>query len=445
MASGQSQSRVLFFNRILVVVVLFVISTVDRLAIADNPPTPTQRLLNKLKLLNRVKVKNANDHRFDEAWLQTLKDVVDQGPDAVPDLIVELDQTADGMMRSCLGFLCRAIGDQRTVPSLIRAFPKTLADSYSEWIVRSSKPPLVEFARSNNADLRRGGKEIPLHRSAREIGTAIRKLTDYPWNESDNELFAIYFVEAAHQKRLKRELFQRTARTWAEWWERKWDSHVQDEAYSKVHLSLLEQESDIEPPSIEGHFRTGGGGFSNALLQPVESHDSRIVLFDLDVDRFGSVPKKWRDLKASDPNDESFLRWAADEGYDLIGSKVETADGHKIAALRSIGMQAWELKRERWKMTSEDLTIDSLMDEGIEENEILLHRNVETGEYDPKSPATFLVITRDGTVGLLFVGVEIRNDRQKLGFFVGGDNELKSSGPLKGRRFAFTELRPKEE
>ena len=95
-------------------------------------------------------------------------------------------------------------------------------------------------------------------------------------------------------------------------------------------------------------------------------------------------------------------------------------------------------------MHSDNVTVDSLIEEGIEADDILMHRDVDTGEYDAKSPATFLVITREGTIGLLFVGVEVRNDRQKLGIFFGGDNELQRSGCLKGRRFAFTELQPKD-
>ena len=48
-----------------------------------------------------------NDHYFDP-WLRTIKDIVDLGPAAVPELLEELDATEDPWMLQLLGFALRA-------------------------------------------------------------------------------------------------------------------------------------------------------------------------------------------------------------------------------------------------------------------------------------------------------------------------------------------------
>ncbi len=104
------------------------------------PDTPTGRLLDKLA------DQNAGSARYQDAWLRTLKAIVDLGPEAVPELIAELDATSDEMMLRCCGFTLRAIGDRRAMPALIRAIPKTLVPASSDMGLLAEDEALAKWA-----------------------------------------------------------------------------------------------------------------------------------------------------------------------------------------------------------------------------------------------------------------------------------------------------------
>ena len=107
-------------------------------------------------------------------------------------------------------------------------------------------------------------------------------------------------------------------------------------------------------------------------------------------------------------------------------------------AIRPIGLRAWELGAERWKMSSSDITLEALEAEGTLARDLLLHFDRASGSYDPQATATFLYVTREGTPGLLFVGVAVKDTNVKLGEPATGDHERKTSHFFKGRRFGWT-------
>ena len=74
--------------------------------------TPTGKLLTKLEDMNRSLL------HLKEPWARLMRDLINLGPNAVPELIAELDATNDERMLQCLGFSLRAIGDKRAVPAL---------------------------------------------------------------------------------------------------------------------------------------------------------------------------------------------------------------------------------------------------------------------------------------------------------------------------------------
>lgn len=57
---------------------------------------------------------------FKEPWAELIGELVDQGSDAVPELIAELDQSDDDRMLRCLGFTLRALGDYELNPIGLR-------------------------------------------------------------------------------------------------------------------------------------------------------------------------------------------------------------------------------------------------------------------------------------------------------------------------------------
>jgi hypothetical protein len=167
---------------------------------------------------------------------------------------------------------------------------------------------------------------------------------------------------------------------------------------------------------------------------------SRTVFLDLDIGRASALPEKWKNEPDLSKHQNAILKWASDEGFDLMGTEYEAKDSKRVFALRSIGMRAWELGDHRWKHTFDDITLGELESEGLPTGELLLHRDPDTTEFDPLATATFLYMTKEGTPGLLYVGVEVQDDSQKPGGIAQGDLEHDPVGFEKGRRFGFSYL-----
>ena len=389
------------------------------------------------QLLDKLREQNAGNDRNSEAWCRTLNDIADLGSDAVPEIIQELDSTDDQMMLRCLGFILRAIGDKRAIPSLIRAIPKTLLPPGSDMGLTVDDPELLKFAQANDLNPTNRANEYGFGRPVREICGALHKLTGKEFGEE--ELFGVFFVGPASQQQRKHVCFQRLAETWAEWWEQKWMDYIQDNDYSKVHLPKREDEGPILPPSADSHFKTGGGG-SNWILESYQNPKAKIVFYDFDVGRAAALPEKWRNASDIESHLDEIVFWAMREGFDLMGTEYETSEGRKIFALRSIGLRAWELGKEQWKSNFTDITLKDLQAEGRPAETLLFHYDEATKSIAPLETASFLFITRHGTPGLLYVGIEVQDDSLKPGGFAMGDNELNPVAFYKGRRFGFTLL-----
>ncbi len=87
-------------------------------------------------------------------------------------------------------------------------------------------------------------------------------------------------------------------------------------------------------------------------------------------------------------------------------------------------------------MESQNVTVEALQGEGTPARELLLPFDRETGAYAPVSTASFGFTTREGTPGLLFVGIEVQDTNVKSGPLQ-GDNERNPSHFFKGRRFGW--------
>jgi hypothetical protein len=389
------------------------------------------------ELLDLLNKQNASNDHFNDSWLETLKEIADLGPTAVPELIEELDATEDNMMMRCLGFSLRAIGDKRAIPALIRAIPKTLLPPGSDMGLSTNDEELLEFAQKFDLDEKNVANDYGFGRPVREICGALQTLTGKKFEEG--ELFHVFQGGLPSQRRLRQKLFHQTAAKWAVWWEQNWPGYVQDEKFAKVNLVTFNDEESIEPIAPDTHFRTTGGG-SNWILESMFNPKARTVFYDLDIGRVAALPEKWRKDKDVKSHLEEILFWAAREGFDLMGTEDELPSGQRIFALKSIGLQVWELPEERWKMSSQDVTLEELKAEGRPADNMLYHYNPAIKMNEPLETASFLYITKHGTPGLLFVGIEVQDDSLKPGGISTGDNEMNPVAFNKGRRFGFTEF-----
>ncbi len=403
---------------------------------ASTKPATRQRAATPTgKLLDQLEEQNAGNVRFQDPWCQTLKEIVDLGPAAVPELIEELNATNSDMMLRCLGFALRAINDKRAVPALIRAIPKTLLPAGSDMGCRAEDPVLVKFMQQHDLDNNNEKNEYGFGRPVREVFGALQKLTGQEFDEE--QLFSVFHDGFASQQRAQRELFWRSAKKWSDWWEQHWSEHLQEAEYSRVNLPVAVTEA-IELPNLRMHFKTRES-HGNWMLESVFDPKAKRAFLDLDTGRVAGLPDKWRNAKTLDTQLDDSTAWAAREGFDMFGTEYDSPrDGQRYFALRSIGLRAWELGKDRWKMQPADVTLEALQAEGTPVDGLLLHYDRKAESFDPKETATFLYITREGTPGLLFVGIEVQDVRWKPGGISTRDHELNPVGFFKGRRFGWT-------
>ena len=179
-------------------------------------------------------------HTVDECelWCTLMQELVAIGPDAVPQLCEELDHTtADRSIRR-LAFALRAIGDPRAVPALVRAIPRTLCPSSSDYGLIVNDFGLTEFMQKNDMSAgskkRLGGNYFDLGRPPRELFATLEKLTNQKFD--DDDIFGISLSDDPRRQVLQRRLYLRTALRWQTWWEANWRGLTNDGAYQTVGL-----------------------------------------------------------------------------------------------------------------------------------------------------------------------------------------------------------------
>ncbi len=393
-------------------------------------------------LLDQLEQQNSGKERFNDPWLFTLQQLADLGAEAVPELCKELDETDSDIMMRCMGLVLRAIDDKRAVPALIRAIPKTLLRPGSDMGVRVEDKGLEKFAHTHDLDESNEAGMYSFGRPVREIMRTLQKLTGHQLD--DDQLFHIFLNGNEQQIAMRQKLFERHAIKWATWWEANAPELGVPVDYQKVNLPQIEEVVTVAAMQLDVPYKVTGGG-SNWILESALNPKSNTVFYDFDTGRVSKLPEQWRDtLPSRDATDSELAKlpqdeidkWAIEEGFDMMGTELPAADGEeRVYALRLIGAQAWQVKDERWKTQPGRITLQELIDEGREAHEFLFHEGPNL--IDRQKPASFLIITGDGTPALVFLGIQVLDDSLKPGGVANGDNELNPIAFRKGRRFAF--------
>lgn len=191
------------------------------------------------RLLDKFERQSIGNERFRDPWLRTIKEIVDLGPAAVPDLIDELDATDDPWILQLMGFTLRAIKDRRAVPALIRAIPKTLPPLEPEknvvlslsdmemlrspattvMVSLTRDPALAAFANASQVSPNGEISGYMYYGPVREICAALTKLTgarngeEQLFDSADREYTSLFEMPA------KQQAFHRVTNNWADWWQ----------------------------------------------------------------------------------------------------------------------------------------------------------------------------------------------------------------------------------
>lgn len=374
-----------------------------------------------------------------------LRDIVNLGPAAVPELIDELDTTQDERMMRSLGFVLRAIGDKRAVPALVRALPKTCLTPSNDYGDRVEDAELMAFMRKHDTDEEDRQTDIfYFSRPVREIGGALQKLTGQKHKE--DELCFVFLNGSDHQQRQQRRLYQRTAERWATWWEANWKDQGVDEAYSKVNL-YVRKDLENAKPFPHGPHAKFAEPMSAMILQSVRAPKEEaipplgtLVFLDLDTNRIGSLPEQLRSAPGEAEKTDEIAAWAADEGFDVMGTEY-SVPGEKQPhyVIRSLGLTAWRIKTELWDTIEKELARPELPALDSPAAGLLARYDEAKGQYVPQEFATFLFITREGGSGALFIGAEATDTRIVPGTPAPPprEDERSTLGFIKGRKLSY--------
>ncbi len=358
-------------------------------SLPEKPSERTTGILLEFRKLN---------HTVDETelWCTLMRELVAIGPDAVPQLCAELDRAGEDRMLRRLGFALRAIGDPRAVPALIRALPKTLLPSSSDYGLQVEDRDLMAFMKKHDLE-NGGGRLFNFGRPVREICGALNKLTGQ--TADDAELFGISRSEDPRRQVLQRRVYQRKAQRWQTWWEMHWREMTDDAAYQLVKLTVEDEALPPAPKSLGPRARLDDGVIGDTLSPAIQGGQHARHFCDLDT---GFRPK-W---PAQIPKDESLFDekqladWAAESGVDLMCTTHRSEDGTEIYVLRAFGMKVWEIS-QRDLRNIDKLIAGGNLPEGREVAELLMHYDSETKQYVPDANAAFIFVTRDGSLGLI--------------------------------------------
>jgi hypothetical protein len=365
-----------------------------RRVLASLPEQQTERVARIIEEFRKL------SHTVDETevWSLLMRDLVGIGAEAVPQLCAELDRTTEQRTLRRLGFALRAIGDPRAVPALIRAIPRTLLPSSSDYGLLVADAGLLAFMQEHDLRDDGGGRYFGFGRPVREIFGALSKLTGQ--NFSDDALYAISLSEDPRRAVLQRRLYVRQARRWQEWWEANWQEFTDEAEYAVVNLATVEEPLPPAPAGLGPDARTQGV-VSGMVLSPA-SERGRYVDYFLDLDT-GLQPPWPDDIPQSEASFEQgeLSSWAAENGVDLMCVTRESEDGSVAYVLRGFDLKVWEISA-RDVRNLERLVAEGVLPEGRAAGELLLHHDPDSGREVAQN-AAFLYVTREGNRGVIEV------------------------------------------
>jgi hypothetical protein len=394
------------------------------------PRTPSDRvtqILLEFRKLNRTVDET-------ELWCLLMRELVAVGRDAVPQLCNELDRTSDDRTLRRLAFAMRAIGDARAVPALIRAIPKSLLPSSSDYGLIVGDNELTDFMQAHDLNQGRGGTYFDLVRPVREIFGALHGLTRQSFD--DAELFSISLSEDPRRQVLQRRIFRRQAQRWQTWWEANWRNVTDDATFQEVRLSGGDE---ILPPLSPSLGKTArlSGGMIGAVLSPATEKGQHVWHFyDLDTGYRPIWPTRLAGSGALlDPKE--MADWASQGGADLMCVTHRAPDGTETYVLRALGMKVREITPRELR-NLDKLVAAGTLPEGRAVGDLLIHFDTESQQFVADANAAFLFVTRDGSRGV----IETTDRVNRTANITGMPSSPTGVGFHNGVRFNLTEIIP---
>lgn len=379
-----------------------------------------------------------------KVWVRAIKYLADHKEEALPAVVAALDEEERDHPISKLAFALRAMGDPRAVPALIRALPKTLVPSRSDYGLPvdgggDDHDELLRFITAHDQGDGDDGDMFTYGRAFREVAVTLQKLTDQDFDEM--ELNWIHRSEAPAQVALQREQFHRVAQRWAEWWEANWRTMVDEEAYASVNLpplakAVLPQAAARQSPSGPGvRMEDTRSGW---IVQSAHESTDRCFV-DLDTMREGGWPESLPPIEEIGADSPELLAWARREGFDLMGvSFTPPGETEPLYCLMPLlGMDVRKITPRELQELKKGATVrriysDSQVKLMVPQRKIMPPFDHEVGGD------SFLYLTQEGTAGVVRMTAQVPKDSPPGGY---SDDQFEPTGFYPGAKVTFAELR----
>ena len=360
-------------------------------------PAPTQRIRELVYFFRHHRVFSR-----DEEWAMTIRELVEIGKPAVPELIAELERTdRDATLRS-LGFTLRAIGDPRAVPALIRAIPKTLRPPGSDCGIGIVNPELHGFMKRHQKN--KGEDSITVGRPVNEILSALERITNHrePDDQANDGLRGFFLGGTTEQQAQKRQLFEKRKEQWQKWWSNHWQEFVTKEELQSVESSQRDVDV-VEAAAVAKYgplFPTG----SQIQLGPV--HMLRLdssaywngkSYIDFDTGRLyenlQDVRVRAEDWHNFDNRGPAIKSWYRQKGIDA--RRHSFVDG--------VDLYLWLIDNSRWYTIEAEIKTGNPLALGTESTSSWLRNDSDSQVAQGDELTTFLFTTREGGRGIVQV------------------------------------------
>jgi len=342
-----------------------------------------------------------------DQWASAIRELVQIGKPAVPELLCELERTHRNETLRALCFALRAIGDPRAVPALIRAIPKTLLPVRSSYGIAVLDPEVRKFMKKYELD---GCYELEFRYDIppREIFATLEKLTghrDLP--DPEGKTWNMYLTGKPEHDEPKKRLFEECQRRWEAWWSEHWREFVRE----KDELAWVQEAARGKDLVGEAGVKEFGPLFPTGLnvrLGPVHEvvldrsdyWDAKSYI-DFDTGRTyeyfeGVEPKR---VASSDELTLATMLWERRTGVDA---------GHE-GILTGVDLHIWLINNERWDSFEQELRSGRRVDLGTEALGLTASFDYEGLDLKGESTKTFLFTTREGGRGILQVFAPQKN------------------------------------
>lgn len=383
----------------------------NSLAMADDPapdketkqstektPAKDEKLQRRVRELIYVLRNHRVFDRCDE-WAGAIRELILIGPDALPELVRELETTSRHETLRALGFTLRGIGDARAVPYLIRAIPKTLQPPRSDCGVAVSDPELLafmlQFDRSPDEQ-----RHFSYGRPVNEILDALQTLTGHvepPGGAEQDQLRRIFLRGTEAERAEQRKPFEARQEAWQKWWSENWPLFVTEGEQDPPKFAP--REDLVENAGIEKFgplFPTGPdvrlGPVQDVELQSTNFWDGKSHI-DFDTGRVYEYLERDHEVDAFEEREPGMqiAAWYAENGIDA----------RCIGHIAGQDLFIWLIDDGRWDTIDEEVRRKAALDLGREAISYLAPFDKTTGQFLWDKGGTFLFTTREGGRGIL--------------------------------------------